>query len=584
MFAMTSFGAGVDELVNKGRGPYVFKIFGQIYHWIGSLCLEHGHHLRFLLLYVYDTKDEVNNRMHHFCGPNACTLNPDIVKGLIHVLDEHNGLVRPFRTTRDRSQIGEIPGFKIRLYNMGGVRGYELPTYEALGGIVFESGPRSRTNFDVIIKFRGRPPQRINKLHQSYMSLQFPLLFIFSQPGFYPDITLKPRDVRGRGKIVKMNAYYKYQLHLWVKEFGLIFESRRLFQQYVVVVFCAIEQNRLDFMRMHQNYFRSDYLSRLYDAVSRGDRDGIAAGSKVMLPSTFTEGPRVFEKKVKDFFRFLKEVKTFGYVSAVLYTIEFQKTGLPNCHTLLWVDSKNELKDSPQINYYIFANIPDLVQDPIGYKLVTELIMHGPCNTANLGASNGHTYYRRRDTGVHVVKGESKLDNDDVLPYNRALCLAFEAYINLEYFGWSMLIKYLFKYISKGPDRILAKISTFEASTSATGGSTQIDEIQNYIDGPPKLWAKHWQSMRDDIPSKISKATGIPNYHVNTSELQGYILYELETILSGFGKSVTDFGFDTPLQHLLKDLQNKLLMEEKNYKRELLVQDAAQSVPKLNDD
>ncbi|GKA58346.1 DNA helicase [Tanacetum coccineum] len=361
--------------------------------------------------------------MHHFGGPNAGTLNPDIVKGLIHMLDEHNGLVRPFRTAQDRCQAGEIPGFKIRLYNMGGVRGYELLTYEALGGIVFESGPRSRTYFDVIIKFRGKPPQRINKLHQSYMSLQFPLLFIFSQLGFYPDITLKPRDGRGRGKIVKMNAYYKYQLHLRVKEFGLIFKSRRLFQQYVVVVFCAIEQNRLDFMRMHQNYFRSDNLSGLYDAVSRGDRDGIAAGSKIMLPSTFIEGPW-----------FLKEVKTFGYVSAVLYTIEFQKTGLPNYHTLLWVDSKNELKHSPQINYYIFADIPDLVQDPIGYKLVTELIMHGPCDTANLG--------------------------------------------------------------------------------------------------PPKLWAKHWQSMRDDIPSKISKATGIPNYHVNTAELQGYILYELETILS----------------------------------------------------
>ncbi|GKD34564.1 DNA helicase, partial [Tanacetum coccineum] len=45
-----------------------------------------------------------------------------------------------------------------------------------------------------------------------------------------------------------------------------------------------------------------------------------------------------------------------------------------------------------------------------------------------------------------------------------------------------------------------------------------------------------------------------------------------------------DFGLQSPPQHLLKDLQNKLLMEEKNYKRDLLKQDAAQSVPKLNSD
>ncbi|GJU25392.1 hypothetical protein Tco_1164013, partial [Tanacetum coccineum] len=200
MFAMTSFGAKSDHSVNKGRGPYVFKISGQIYHWIGSLCMEEGHHPHFLQLYVYDTHDELSNRMHHFGGLDESTLNPEIVKGLIHVLDEHNGLVRLFITTCDICNVGDIPSFRIRLYNMGGIRGYELPTADVLGAIVFENRPRSCTDFDVIIKFKGGPPQRINKLHQSYMSLQFPLLFIFGQPGFYPELTLKPRDGRGKGK------------------------------------------------------------------------------------------------------------------------------------------------------------------------------------------------------------------------------------------------------------------------------------------------------------------------------------------------------------------------------------------------
>ncbi|GJR13061.1 hypothetical protein Tco_0795713 [Tanacetum coccineum] len=135
---------------------------------------------------------------------------------------------------------------------MGDVRGYELPTFYLFEGIVFENGPKSRTDFDVIIEFRGGPPQRINKLHQSYMSLQFPLLFVFGQPGFYLELQLKPRDGRGRGKAVTMNAYYKYQLHPRAKEFGLPFRSGRL----------------------------------------------------------------VFEQKVKDFVKFPKEVKTSGYVSA----------------------------------------------------------------------------------------------------------------------------------------------------------------------------------------------------------------------------------------------------------------------------
>ncbi|GKC30422.1 hypothetical protein Tco_1037716 [Tanacetum coccineum] len=164
------------------------------------------------------------------------------------------------------------------------------------------------------------------------------------------------------------------------------------------------------------------------------------------------------------------------------------------------------MQDASQIDKYISAEIPDPVQDPKGYKLVTELIMHEPYGVANSHAScmqegscnkhfpkkyndttlfdtNGHTQYQRRDTEVHVMKGESKLDNCNVVPYNRALCLAFEAHINVEYCGSSMLIKYLFKYISKGPDRTMAKISNSETSSLAPGKSTQIDEIQSYVDG-----------------------------------------------------------------------------------------------------
>nr|GEX15328.1 DNA helicase [Tanacetum cinerariifolium] len=248
----------------------------------------------------------------------------------------------------------------------------------------------------------------------------------FRKPGFYPELTLKPQDGSGKGK---------------------------------------------------------KYLD-----VTPADRADIVC--------------RVFEQKVKAFVNFLKEVQTFCYLIVVLYTIEFQQRGLPHCHTLLWVNSKDKIKDAEQIDEYISAEIPDPVEDPRGHKLVTELMMHGPCCGANLSAScmqnvpynknfpkkynlktffdsNGHTHYQRRDTRVHVMKGESRLDNCDVVPYNQALCLEFEAHTNVEYYGWSMLIKCLFKYIPKGSDRILAKISKTirEAFTSAAGNNIQIDKI-----------------------------------------------------------------------------------------------------------
>ncbi|GKC09691.1 hypothetical protein Tco_1001301 [Tanacetum coccineum] len=71
MFSMTSLGAHIDESMNNGRGPYVFKISGQLYHWLGSLCPAEGEPPRFLQLYIYDTDNEVDNRMSHFGGQNS---------------------------------------------------------------------------------------------------------------------------------------------------------------------------------------------------------------------------------------------------------------------------------------------------------------------------------------------------------------------------------------------------------------------------------------------------------------------------------------------------------------------------------
>nr|GEW79857.1 helitron helicase-like domain-containing protein [Tanacetum cinerariifolium] len=357
------------------------------------------------------------------------TVNLEIVEGLIHVLDEHNGLVRLFRTAQDRCSTGEISGFKIRLYSKGGIRGYELPTSDILGGIVFKDGPNCRTDFDIIIDFRGGPPQRINKLHQSYMSLHFSLLFIFGELGLYPDLVLKPRDCSGKCKKVSINAYYKYQLHPRVKEFGLIFKSGRLFQQYVVCMMLFPEE----IMKEYKMDRRSCYQEHLLEDLDIS-----------------------------------------------VYTIEFQKRGLPHCHTLLWVDSICMKRNAIEIDEYILAEIHDPVEDP----------------------------------------------------------------------RWSIR----------------------DASTSMGEKHIQVDEIQNYT------------TMKDDIPAKVSEATGILHYHVNTLELQRYILYELEAILNGFGKSVKDFGLPPPPERLLKDLRNKLLIEERNYKHDLLMQDAAHFVPKLNHD
>ncbi|GJS70163.1 DNA helicase [Tanacetum coccineum] len=565
MFSMTSLGANIDNSVNTGKGPYVFRVSGQIYHWIGSMCPDEGKPPRFLQLYICDTTNEVNNRLAHFHNNHDSKLKKEIVEGLIEFLDDHNALVQLFRTARDKYMEADIPEFKVRLYNVLGTRQYELPTAETVGAIVFAQASDTENEFDLIVEEHSHFPQRVNKLHPCYMSLQFPLLFIYGEDGYHKDMKLA--NVLGQStkadKRLSMNMYYSYQMHDRLNHYSLLLRGGKLFQQYIVTAYCAIEQNRLDYIRQKQSDIRNEYLSGIYDAIFRGDRDGSDLGLRTVLTASFTGGPRyiyahyldalaicrvhgspsffitftcnakwpeieefmeqfpqlttadradivdrVFEKKVRDYVNFVRNSNTFGDVTAVLYTIEFQKRGLPHCHSLLWVSGPSKVQQDIDVDKYVSAELPDPIVDIAGYSVVSELMIHGPCGAVNMNAScmkdgrtcnrhfpkaycdktyidkDGFVHYRRRDDGIETQRQNVWLDNRYVVPYNRTLCMRYYAHINVEYCGWTMLIKYLFKYISKGTDRVVANVTKPVAAVASTSNtpSIHVDEIKNYVE------------------------------------------------------------------------------------------------------
>ncbi|GKA02491.1 hypothetical protein Tco_0675156 [Tanacetum coccineum] len=80
----------------------------------------------FTLLYTYDTENEITNRMRHFGGEDSSSLKRDVVEGLTRFLDEHNELVKLFKMSRNKCTESNILDFKIRLYNVVGIREYKL--------------------------------------------------------------------------------------------------------------------------------------------------------------------------------------------------------------------------------------------------------------------------------------------------------------------------------------------------------------------------------------------------------------------------------------------------------------------------
>ncbi|PWA70625.1 hypothetical protein CTI12_AA289650 [Artemisia annua] len=157
---------------------------------------------------------EVRNRLSHFHPNERQTLREDIVQGLIDFLDDNNALVHLFRTAREKLREADVPNFNIRLFGVVGATQYELPTADSIGAIIFEGGPETLTDYDVVIERHSREPESVNKLHPQYMALQFPLLFIYGEEGYHLKLRLKnsdPLDTQDEKKMT-MKIYYAYQL------------------------------------------------------------------------------------------------------------------------------------------------------------------------------------------------------------------------------------------------------------------------------------------------------------------------------------------------------------------------------------
>ncbi|XP_020971503.1 uncharacterized protein LOC107643542 isoform X1 [Arachis ipaensis] len=105
MFAFTSSAGKVDSSINKGhrRAPTVYKISGENIHYIGSLMPMPGEKPKFAQLYIYDTENEVNNRIAPFrSNDSEYAIDSEIVGKLQKMLDENNALAKSFRMAKER--------------------------------------------------------------------------------------------------------------------------------------------------------------------------------------------------------------------------------------------------------------------------------------------------------------------------------------------------------------------------------------------------------------------------------------------------------------------------------------------------
>ncbi|XP_076933119.1 uncharacterized protein LOC143598914 [Bidens hawaiensis] len=126
--------------------------------------------------------------------------------------------------------------------------------------------------------------------------------------------------------------------------------------------------------------------------------------------------------------------------------------------------------------------------------------------------SQGFSVYKRRDNGQYVVKSDIMMDNRTVVPYNKTLLKQFQAHINVLWCNQDGSIKYLFKYINKGPDR--ATISLVQKN-NGDKPNPNLDEIKafydcRYVSACEATWSIFSFHVHYRIPSVMRLAFHLP--------------------------------------------------------------------------
>lgn len=295
-FQMTSFGA--NQVVEDRFMP-TFKVLGQVYHLVGSVLPLPDQEARFLQIYfVGEDERETRLRCSHY--PDV---KPALVKQLQHMLHEHNAYIKDFKTTLEKVP-HNCDKFEVVIHADRKPAGAHAGRYNesTASEIALVISGQQFENRDIVLQSHDANLRRITEIHRSYDSLQYPLLFCRGEDGYsinmpYCDPTTKLPLQRGK---ITASDFYAYRIMVRKNDFNFLLRSGSLLSQFLVDMFAKIETERLNYIRNNQSKLRVDEYIHLKDAIGRRDVNGDQLGKLVVLPSSFTGGPRYMHERAQD--------------------------------------------------------------------------------------------------------------------------------------------------------------------------------------------------------------------------------------------------------------------------------------------
>uniref|UniRef100_A0A803LSZ5 Helitron helicase-like domain-containing protein n=1 Tax=Chenopodium quinoa TaxID=63459 RepID=A0A803LSZ5_CHEQI len=535
MLAFTSMGGRIDNTVNDGRGPYVYRISGSNYHRIGTLLPEPGTGPKFAQLYIYDTDNETSNRLHHMGGAEASSIDPGILQGLKMMLDDINPYVTVFRNVGNmlRDQ-GEHQDLRIKLICAREGRQYIQPTTSEVAALMRglphahilitlepEDKPKCSEDIDVIISAE-IPDKDIdplafetitkNMLHgpcgpclvDGKCSKNFPKKFCteisFDDNGFVhyrrrqhrEPIIVNGREVDNRWVVpYNRDLCVKYNAHINVERVAVRSVVKYLYK------YVTKGQDRATVV------IENNSTTRHGQEVRKGNRvDEIKQYLDCRYVSAIEACWRIFEFDLQHQYPSM-ELLQFHLPGEQFVVFNdnddlhrvLERPRLQQTMLTMWFQAN---KDFPEANQYTYQNFP-----------------------------MGFTW--NRSTKRSACHASGLLDDDN---------------------EWH---------------ETLSEASNWASGSQLRNMFCSILMFSEVSD-PKQLWEQHWGELTDDLERMMQRQTRNPNLRLTPEEMQNQGLQEIEHILNKLGRSLTDFpDMPQPSSELARNALNRLIRDELEY-------------------
>ncbi|XP_068338961.1 uncharacterized protein [Pyrus communis] len=391
-------------------------------------------------------------------------LDRGVVEKIQYMLNNHNPFVHTLRSLGQRQ---DLPNCKLILKEQPiDRRQYSLPSASQVAAIIIDGDNATIANGrDIVVETISGRLSHVRDYVGFYDPLQYPLLLPYGTYGW----DVNSRDDGGRA--ITCCDYYTYMLQIRHNGSSLLLRGGRLLQQYAVDNYIKIESQKLRWLHSNQATVRADLYKGLEDSLNAGQHNA---------------------------------------------------------------DENDKINNPDEYDRIVRAEIPNEDVEPQLYNVVLKHMIHGPCGIHNplspcmkngsckrkfrkpfapvtVQGNDSYPIYQRRGNRLPVSlnrQGNIMVDNSWVIPYNPWLLLRYDCHINVEICASIKSVKYLYKYVYKGPDRVTIEVQS----------DPQYDEIKQFQDArwvcaPEALWKIFKFIINRIYPSVERMQIHLPNMH-----------------------------------------------------------------------